>query len=138
MISNFPFDTGRKLNVDKTFRRRSDIFWTSHVRSVFILCPGDQKWWKVEKGKTVSFHITTTTATAQNWKKRWLLLYYWCQRRLLNVLCTFNLRPVSREWYFLCFCPKVLKVQFYATVKIFALAWEGRRRKNYFEKVLLW
>ena len=36
-------DTGRKLNVYKTFRRRPwedvlDVFWTSYVRSIYVLC----------------------------------------------------------------------------------------------------
>ena len=39
---NFPVDTGRKLNVHKTFRRRPedvlDVFWTSYVRSIYVLC----------------------------------------------------------------------------------------------------
>ena len=33
-----PVDTGRKLNVHKTFRRRLDVFWTSYVRSIYVLC----------------------------------------------------------------------------------------------------
>ena len=39
--SNNPVDTGRKLNVHKTFRRRLVRllnFWTSHVRSIYVLC----------------------------------------------------------------------------------------------------
>ena len=32
-----PVDTGRKLNVHKTFRRRPGRFWTSYVRSVYVL-----------------------------------------------------------------------------------------------------
>ena len=39
---NFPVDTGGKLNVHKTFRRRPedvlDVFWTSYVRSIYVLC----------------------------------------------------------------------------------------------------
>ena len=36
-----PVDTGRKLNVHKTFkrrRRRQDVFWTSYVSSICVLC----------------------------------------------------------------------------------------------------
>ena len=33
-----PVDTGRKLNVHKTFRTRPDIFWMSYVRSIYVLC----------------------------------------------------------------------------------------------------
>ena len=38
----FPVDTGRKLNVHKTFRRRledvQDVFWTSYGRWIYVLC----------------------------------------------------------------------------------------------------
>ena len=34
----YPADTGRKLNVHKTFNLRQDVFWTSYVRSIYVLC----------------------------------------------------------------------------------------------------
>ena len=39
MDTGFTLDTGRKLNVHKTFRRLQDIFWTSYVCSIYVLCP---------------------------------------------------------------------------------------------------
>ena len=33
-----PVDKGCKLNVHKTFRRLLDVFWTSYVRSGYVLC----------------------------------------------------------------------------------------------------
>ena len=33
----FPVDTGRKLNVHKTFKRRPGRLWTSYVRSIDVL-----------------------------------------------------------------------------------------------------
>ena len=35
----FPLDTGHKLIVCKTFRSFLDIFWTSYVRLIYVLCP---------------------------------------------------------------------------------------------------
>ena len=32
-VTYYPLDTGHKLNV-------LDVFWTSYVRSIYILCPG--------------------------------------------------------------------------------------------------
>ena len=37
-IRTFPVDTGRKLNVHETFRRLPGRFWTSYVRSIYVLC----------------------------------------------------------------------------------------------------
>ena len=31
-------DTGRKLNVRKTSEDVQDVFWTSYVRSIYVLC----------------------------------------------------------------------------------------------------
>ena len=31
-------DTGRKLNVSKTSEDVQDVFWTSYVRSIYVLC----------------------------------------------------------------------------------------------------
>ena len=33
-------DKGSKLRVHKTFRRLLDVFWTSCVSSIYVLCPG--------------------------------------------------------------------------------------------------
>ena len=35
---SFPEDTWRKLNVHMTFRSGQDVFWTSYVRLVYVLC----------------------------------------------------------------------------------------------------
>ena len=35
-----PVDTGRKLNVHKTFRDVLSVFLTSFVHSIYVLCPG--------------------------------------------------------------------------------------------------
>ena len=38
MIHLSPLDTGRKLNVHKTFRKRSGRLLNAYVRSVYVLC----------------------------------------------------------------------------------------------------
>ena len=39
----FPrLDTRRKLNLLKKFRRHPDVLWTSYVRSIYVLCPGNR------------------------------------------------------------------------------------------------
>ena len=35
---SFPEDTWRKVNVYMTFRSGQDVFWTSYVRLVYVLC----------------------------------------------------------------------------------------------------
>ena len=34
-----PVDTGPKLNLHKMFRNVLDVFWTSYLRSIYLLCP---------------------------------------------------------------------------------------------------
>ena len=38
MSSDIPADTGRKLNVHKTFRRRPERLRTSYVCSICVMC----------------------------------------------------------------------------------------------------
>ena len=37
-LNNTPVDTGRKLNVHKTSEDVLDVFGTSYVRSIYVLC----------------------------------------------------------------------------------------------------
>ena len=38
VINSFPVDTGRKLNDIRYSEDVSDVFWTSYVRSIYVLC----------------------------------------------------------------------------------------------------
>lgn len=40
LIKQSPLDRAKKLNVRKTFRIRLHFFWTSYIRSLYVLCPG--------------------------------------------------------------------------------------------------
>ena len=38
VFNRIPIETGRKLNVHKTFRRRPGRFWMSYVHSIYVRC----------------------------------------------------------------------------------------------------
>ena len=90
IVISYPVDRGRKLNLHETFR-------TSPKRLMYVQFTSCAYW--------VAFEITLTflimpfsylAKKSQNFENlenvNWT--YMRCSERLLNVLCTFNLRPV--------------------------------------------
>ena len=43
-LKTYSLDTGRKLNVQRRSEDVLDVFWTSFVRSIYVLCPGGTRY----------------------------------------------------------------------------------------------
>ena len=74
-----PVDTGRKLNVHKTFRDVLSVFWTSFVHSIYVLCLRGLECSKtqtlLEKHRSIcSKTIFWFKGRTLEWKVLWLFL----------------------------------------------------------------
>ena len=96
-------DTGRKLNVHKTFRRCPGVFWTSYGRSIYVLCLRGEENWKgttphhVWSDETIYLCLTKPSTLRKKTSSLWWFFHY-CKQNPITTVTTCLTYLAARDW----------------------------------------